>query len=225
MTEPTRISIDGDRHYRIDGNDLPSVTTILGEYEPKQQALEGWKQNTDNWRQVRDRAALVGTVAHHRILNPYAIRSLPLPDVDMSLVDESVEADVETCEVLWDSLDFDVGDSPYIEEPVYSHEHGYAGTADMITTGPNNGAGTIVDLKTSSAIQDSHRMQVSAYRVACREMPSLPDPDHGAIIRLDPDPETNPEMTPEVELLRPGELDDLFDTFTDLLAKYNSRTR
>lgn len=221
MSDLERVKINGDRHYKIGDDAYPSVTVITGLHPPKRDGIQGFKQKyPDTWKQRRDRAGLLGTLAHHRILNPLAVRNLPVPEVDFSLVDDELETDIETCEALWDDLAFDVGPSPYVEERLVSHKHEYAGTADLITTGPENEAATVVDLKTTGAIHDSYRMQVAAYRVACCEMPSMPNPDHGAIIRLDPDPETNPELTPQVEFLRPSDLNGWFKTFLELREKY-----
>lgn len=215
-TGPDRVKVDGERHYAVGDSPYPSVTTVTNYYPPKKEALQSWKARTDNFEEVRDRAGVLGTLAHHRILNPYAIRSLPPPEIDLSYVDDELKTDIETCELLWEKCDFPVEDSPLIEKKAWSHEHEYAGTFDMFTDG------TVVDLKTSAAVQDSYRMQVAAYFYAMREMPDMPDPDDAAIIVLCPDPDRNPNLVPKVTRLKEPELAEWFDTFTECIERYNN---
>lgn len=211
---PERVQRERGRYYRVRGSEYPSVTTVLNVFDPKQEAIEAWKRRTPNFERVRDRAAIRGTFAHHRILNRYAMRPLPLPKVDMSLVDEELEAEVETCVALWEQLDFDVGASPHIEEPVWNARAGYAGTLDMLTDG------TVVDLKTSKAAFDSHKLQIAAYWKACHLLTSMPDPVDAAIIVLNPDPKTNPRMTGDVVRLDEDALEEHYETFLSVLSKF-----
>ena len=66
----TRAKIEGLRHYSIDGSEqkLPSVTTVLGQTQPKekQESLERWRQRVglrEAQRVTRD-AAIRGTAMH-----------------------------------------------------------------------------------------------------------------------------------------------------------------
>lgn len=218
MSELERVKIDGERHYKIDGDAYPSVTTVTGWSPKKQQALAEWEKRVgeENAAEIRDQSALLGTVVHHRILNDYSITPLPKPEIDLSDAYPGVMADVETCLSMWDKLDFEVERTPYIEERIVSHEHEYAGTFDMMTDG------TVVDLKTSAAIRGSHKWQIAAYFYAIREIDSFEDPEDAAIIKLCPDPGRNPSLEAEVHRLDEDELADHFATFKRLLNEYGN---
>lgn len=213
MTTTEPINIDGVRHYEFGDNAYPSVTEITDLLPSKKEALESWKKRTDNWRRKRDRAGIVGSLAHYRILNQYAIRELDPPDVDLSLVDEDVMVDVETAVALWNRLDLDVGDDAYVEQTTVSHEHEYAGTFDLYT------GGTIYDLKTSKAAFESYKLQVAAYVKAARAMPDLPDPDRAAIVVIHYGLEANPNMAAKVTTLREDEIEHHFERFVELRGK------
>lgn len=220
MSEPERVpGPDGNRWYRTEEGDYPSVTTVTGTLPEKKQRINGWedkeRKNGNDPNLIRDRAALRGTLVHHRALNPLAMRPLPLPEVDMTMLDGELKAEIEMCLAMWDDLDLDVGDSPYVEERVVSHEHGYAGTLDLLT------GGTVIDLKTSIAIFPSHKMQASAYFLAAREVDRLPDPEDAAIIQLNPKPDSNPTMTPEIVRMDESTVEHWFGKFKSLLAKFD----
>ena len=63
-----RSVINGGRHYDIDGDKLPSVTTILSATQSpeKKASLEAWKAKMGDKiaDQIRDRAAARGTAMH-----------------------------------------------------------------------------------------------------------------------------------------------------------------
>lgn len=223
----TRETRDDGRVYHVGANTYPSVTTILETYEPKRSALAAWKERVTNWRDVRDRAAIRGTLIHHRVLNTHAIRGLEPPDVDPAAIDEAMIDDVIAACDMWDACEITTmlridhaaaeNGAPYVEEPVYSHEHRYAGTADMIVGASD---GFVVDLKTSSKVRDSHRLQAAAYADAITEMDHLPDVSTAAIVLLDPDTDTNPTLEPHVEWIDQEQLTTLLRTFLDLRSEF-----
>lgn len=212
-----RTEIDGERHYVVNGEPYPSVTTVTGWDPNKKEALQSWEQRVGGRHiaeTIRDEAALMGTLVHHRALNPHAVRHLPKPPVDLSYAYDGIEEDVETALAMWDDVDLPTENTPHIEERIVEHENGFAGTFDMMDDG------IVVDLKTSSAIRGSHRWQIAAYYHAVEKLPDFPDPTGAAIVRLDPDPETNPSLEPHIERLGPEELAYHFDHFTSLLSEY-----
>lgn len=211
MSQPERTKIDGDRYYKVGSNTYPSVTTVSDTYPPKQEALSA--ANVPD-HEV-ERAGLLGTLAHHRILDDYAVRKLPPPEIDLSLVDDDLKSDIQVCELLWEDCDFDMGDSPYIEKRIVSHEHGYAGTLDALVNET-----TVMDLKTSKSCYPSHKLQISAYAKAVEENDKLPDPTDAAIVVLHPKPENNPHMTPKVHRLDQDDIDEWFDEFLGLLSNF-----
>jgi len=209
-------SDDGSRYYHVRGETLPSVTTILNAYKPKQDAIRKWRQRVDDPDHLRDRAALVGTLAHHRILNRYAIRDLDPPPVDLDLVDDELEVDVETACVLWDELGLDIAPDPYVEQAVWS-EKGYAGTFDLLSDS------TVYDLKTSRRAWDSSKLQLAAYYHACREQPKVPDPEQAAVVVLNYRSDSN--LQGHIERLGPNELDEWYGEFLSVLAQYRGTDR
>jgi hypothetical protein len=87
-----------------------------------------------------------------------------------------------------------------VERQVYSLEHGYAGTLDLLAR--VNGVLTVIDLKTSKAIWSENYLQVVAYQMAMQEMGYLAT--DGLIVRLpkvvgDPEFEVKP-VPPAAEL-------------------------
>lgn len=216
--DPQRVTVDGKRFYRVGDRQFPSVTTVTGTYAPKTRKIAQWEehllaQGLDPDKE-RDRAALRGTAVHHRILAPLALRRLEPPPIDIRAVDDELLTDVETCVAMWEDLDFVVGPSPHVEEKVVNADEGYAGTFDLCTNG------TLVDLKTSSSVYDSHRMQVAAYHRAVSRLDDYPDPVEAAIILLNPDPETNPSMEGTIDRMGPDAIDYWYSEFADLLDKF-----
>lgn len=217
---------DGFRVYRWeDGAELPSVTTILDEDPQKKKAIQAYRSSHPRPDEYMNEQGLLGSIVHHRILNQYAIRPLSPPQLSFEVIErygkESLRADIQTCEGMWDSVleheQVVPGHSPKIEKPVRSMEHGYAGRFDMLTTD-----GTLVDLKVSKSIYDSYKMQIAAYANAAGEMSEYPTPERAAIVGLHPHVENNPHLTPTVELITKQELDEQFENFTEVLDIFNS---
>jgi hypothetical protein len=226
MTDLKAVDTDpetGVRHYHWDdGESFPSVTTILGAYPPKKKAIDRASQKPGA-EQYKQEQGTLGSVVHHRILNDIAIRQIDPPRIDLSVVEEydSLEEDIELCKVMWDRaqerLDLlDPGPTPRVEEPVRSVTHGYAGRFDLLTTGD-----TLVDLKVSPTVYDSYKMQAAAYVTAAREMPNGPNPERAAIVCLHPHEDDNPHLEPQWLVLERAELNEWFETFTDVIDLFH----
>tara|TARA_Y100000817_G_scaffold65790_1_gene49704 strand:+ start:67 stop:843 length:777 start_codon:yes stop_codon:yes gene_type:complete len=69
-----------------------------------------------------------------------------------------------------------------VERAVYSRKHGYAGTCDLLAK--VNGRLTLIDLKTSKSVYDSHFLQLEGYASALEEELGIEIEDR-AILRLD----------------------------------------
>ena len=206
----------GDRFYEWDdGAEYPSVTTILKADPEKREKMKNWKQSHPNPIEYRDRQGQLGRLVHRRVLNQYSIRELPPEKLDYSLIDEDFEADVETAVAMWDTAPIDVGDDPRVEVAVRSDEHRYSGRFDLLTTD-----GVLCDLKISKTVHDSYRMQIAAYWRALSEMDGYTEPNEAAIIRLNPDPATNQNMTPKVERIGKQQAERLFNKFLQIQEIY-----
>ena len=94
-----------------------------------------------------------------------------------------------------------------VEQVVYSREHHYAGTLDLLAE--VDGVLTVIDWKTGKAVYSEAHLQNAAYRHAIREM-GHGDPKQGLIVRL-PKVETDPYF--EVVEAKPEEL--MFPKFLD----------
>jgi hypothetical protein len=77
-----------------------------------------------------------------------------------------------------------------VEQVVYSEQHGYAGTLDLLAE--VEGVPSVIDWKTGKAIYSEAHLQNAAYRQAVREM-GHGDPRQGLIVRL-PKVETDPHF-------------------------------
>lgn len=213
---------DDDGYYHFEGQALPSVTKITGEWPGKKEQIDSWKARQDDPTHERNRLALLGTLAHRRILSEYAIRDLPIETVDPRYTYDGLQADIETVEAMWDAAEDKInpGDDPHIEQTVYSTEYGYAGTLDMLTEDR-----TVVDIKTSKAAFDSMKGQLAAYWNATRELSDVPSAVDGKIAVLHPNPENNPTLTANIVELSESDMEYWFEQFCDVLEDYKAQQR
>lgn len=207
----------GDRYYEWDdGAEYPSVTTILNADPEKKQAIKSWRDSHPNPDHYRDRQGQLGRLVHRRVLNQYSIRNLPPEEVDFGLVDDEFQADVETAVAMWDTAGIEVGENPHVEVAVRSDEHQYAGRFDLLTD-----HGVLVDLKISPKVRDAYRMQIAAYWNALVEMGNHAPPNEAAIVRLNPDPQRNENLTAKVERITPDQAENWFARFKEVQRIYN----
>ena len=94
----------------------------------------------------------------------------------------------------------------FIEQTVWSLDHGYAGTLDLLAR--VHGEVTLIDFKTSKGIYAEYDLQSVAYQVALAEMGHGLPPGGGLIVRL-PKVETDPGF----EVHRCGSVETLLPTF------------
>jgi hypothetical protein len=98
----------------------------------------------------------------------------------------------------------------FIEQTVFSLQHGYAGTMDLLAE--VNGVPTLVDFKSGKAIYAEAYLQNIAYQAALTEMGHL-TAQAGLVVRL-PKVQTDPQF--EVGIVPP--VADLFPTFQAVKA-------
>jgi hypothetical protein len=155
--------IDDEHFYYVDGKFTPGVTTILSETMPTPYALRHWigEVGNDKAQERLEKAGERGSQIHdacERLLNGLTV----------NLLDEFPNANdkkVLTAFVNWVA---EVQPQVINTEFTVASEEGYAGTLDLhcnIGDEP-----WIIDLKTSSGIYDSHKLQIVAYRQAFYEM-------------------------------------------------------
>ena len=167
----TRQTLDGKRVYNINGEALPSVTTILQatETEEKKKILEQWKQRVgaENADRIRDKAANRGSVLH-RIVENYITDTKHL-----DLTDLGQEAHKMANILIQSAIDERLSEVWGVE-PYLAYQGLFAGQTDLI--GIHDGKITVCDHKNSNKpkkkewLHDSYRIQLAAYALAFEDM-------------------------------------------------------
>lgn len=109
------------------------------------------------WRRADD-AANIGTIVHS-FAEEWALGNRPPPPINPQ-ARNAADAFV----AWWESNDVE---PVAVERKIYSRDHGYAGTVDLIAG--VNGKLTVADHKSSSGIWPEYRLQLSAYAQAYAE--------------------------------------------------------
>ena len=167
----TRQTLDGKRVYNINGEALPSVTTILQatETEEKKKILEQWKQRVgaENADRIRDQAANRCSVLH-RIVENYITDTKHLDLTDLGQEAHKM-ADILIQSAIDERLSEVWGVEPYL-----AYQGLFAGQTDLI--GIHDGKITVCDHKNSNKpkkkewLHDSYRIQLAAYALAFEDM-------------------------------------------------------
>lgn len=202
-----------DGCYHIDGKQYPSVTTILGKMVNKD-GLDGWKRRNLNWKEMRDAAALTGTLMHLRILQRYSDAQIELPG-EMAILrwPDGLEEELDRRDAAWDELGLNITDAT-VERTVVIKEHGAdsAGTLDMRAT--VEGFKSILDLKSSKKIYETHFLQLGAYALGSKAEGY--DAERGYVVALR-------DGNFEVGELEKDELIECGTKYLDLARKYHER--
>jgi hypothetical protein len=161
-----RSLINGGRHYDVNNEKLPSVTTILQatQSEEKKAILAKWKQKVGEIKadQIRDTAAARGTIMH-RIIEGYITGE---GHADLSDMGQAAGIMAQTIfkEGLKGSMDEIWGSEITLYYPGL-----YAGATDLV--GIYEGRESIIDFKQSNKIKkrewiEDYFMQLAAYAMA-----------------------------------------------------------
>ena len=162
----TRSLVMGQRHYDIDNEKLPSVTTILQQTqsEEKKSKLAEWKQKVgeDKANSIRDQAANRGTIMH-RIIEGYLTG-----ERHADLSDLGRQAGVMARNI-WESDLKDGMEEVWGTEVTVYYPGLYAGQTDLV--GIYNGAEIIGDYKQTNKPKrrewiDDYFIQLAAYAMA-----------------------------------------------------------
>lgn len=170
------------RSYTVDGDRLPSVTTLLGVID-KSGPLMAWavaetKAGRD-YRATRDTAATRGTSVHDA-LEVLASKGTPPELADFPAEDRGY---VKALCRWW--IDHDP-EPVLVEQIVASPTHRFAGKFDLVAE--IQGMRHLIDLKTSKRVYDTHHLQIAAYRLALMEC-GWDDVSLGAVLRVGEDGE------------------------------------
>ena len=162
-------NVDGSRHYVTPtGERYPSVTTVLSDYG-KEGILE-WRKRVGEVKanEISRKATTRGTSVHKALemyLKNEDISSLEmLPNVKSLFIRMKQE------------IDSKINNIHCLEDKLFSHELGLAGTVDCIAE--HNGILSVVDFKTSIRLKKKENignyfMQAAAYRQMFHEMTGL----------------------------------------------------
>jgi len=161
----TRALYEGERHYDVNAEKLPSVTTILQATQPEEKrlALEAWKQRIGNLEadKVKNDAATRGTAMHTHL------EKFLLGEGYLDLTTEGQESRTMARQIIENGLK-DLNEIWGSEITV--HYPGlYAGATDL--AGVFNGAESIVDFKQSNKPKrkewiTDYFLQLGAYAMA-----------------------------------------------------------
>lgn len=183
------------------GRRIPSVTTIIGDTLPVPPAVRKWAENLrkrgiDPDKEL-DRLAKIGTLVHYRILSRHSITDLPLPNFSFCDYPEGAVDYCDIAEGMWEELGLDI-ERANCEQFVLDEEKGYCGQYDMLAD--IGGKRTLLDIKTSLHIQETHKMQVSAYARCVGA-------EQGMVVSVCPYPEKNRELKAKVRVIDSYDLD------------------
>lgn len=183
VTTPSGIEItfDEEKHrYLVDGERYPSVTTLLGCID-KSGPLMAWavaetKAGRD-YRETRDTAATRGTSVHDA-LEVLATDGTP---PDLRNFPEEDRGYVQGLCGWW--LKHDPVPT-MVEQVVASKRLRFAGKFDLLAE--VGGFSTLIDLKTSKRVYETHHLQLGGYRLALTEC-GWEDPFEAAVLRVGED--------------------------------------
>lgn len=160
-----QINVLDSRFYRRNGKYYPSVTSILN-FFPKNQFFHSWLKDVGhNSDIIAAKAAGEGTQVHN------AVEAF-LNGEEITWIDEwgNAKYSLDVWKMILKFADFWNTHKPELvatEYHLFSDEHEYAGTADLIVR--FQGSLWLMDLKTSNSLHTAYDLQLSAYAVAWNE--------------------------------------------------------
>ena len=212
--------LDRRVYKRGEGVYYPSVTTIL-QYMPKNKFFESWLKDVGhNADLIMRRAGKEGTQVHE------AAEAL-VKGEEISWMDDYGNA--KYSQIVWEMIlkfyDFWSTHKPELisaEDFVWSDEHRYAGTADLVVK--MNGETWLLDLKTSNSIHKSYDLQLASYAKALEESKGIKI-DRTGIIWLKahtrgPSKQKNVIQGKGWKLLQVDEIDKNFELFKMIYELY-----
>ena len=157
--------LDRRVYKRAEGVYYPSVTTIL-QYLPKNKFFENWLKDVGhNAELIMRKAGKEGTQVHEAI-------EVLVEGGEVSWIDQYGNA--KYSQIVWEMIlkfhEFWTTYKPKListEQFVFSDEHKYAGTADLVVE--LDGEVWLLDIKTSNSLHKSYDLQLASYAKAFKE--------------------------------------------------------
>ena len=160
-----QVNVLDSRFYRREGNYYPSVTSVLN-YFPKNQFFHSWLKDVGhNSDIIANKAAGEGTQVHNAV-------DAFLNGAEITWIDEfgNAKYNLDVWRMILRFADFWNTHKPELiatEYHLFSDEHKYAGTADLVVRMFDNI--WLLDLKTSNSLHTSYDLQLAAYATAWNE--------------------------------------------------------
>lgn len=190
---------DNEGNYIINGKKYASVTTIINKMVAKDQ-LKSWQDRTPTWPEISRKARINGILMHQAIQNRMALVPVEMPDVPYWEWPEDAREELEGRLEQFDNLGLLFEHPMIVEHTVVIHAALSAGTLDHF--GPVDKYKTLMDYKSSSRPQKSHKLQMGAYFIGLMAEGKVAE--HGIIAYVRKKSAELVEMTPE-EMLEEGE--------------------
>jgi hypothetical protein len=160
-----QVNVLDSRFYRREGNYYPSVTSVLN-YFPKNQFFHAWLKDVGhNSEIIANKAAGEGTQVHQAV-------DAFLNGQEITWIDDygNAKYNLDVWRMILKFADFWNTHKPELiatEYHLFSDEHKYAGTADLVVRMFDNI--WLLDLKTSNSLHTSYDLQLAAYATAWNE--------------------------------------------------------
>jgi len=160
-----QVNVLDSRFYRREGNYYPSVTSVLN-YFPKNQFFHSWLKDVGhNSDIIASKAAGEGTQVHNAVDDF-------LNGKEITWIDEfgNAKYNLDVWRMILKFADFWNTHKPELiatEYHLFSDEHKYAGTADLVVRMFDNI--WLLDLKTSNSLHTSYNLQLATYAQAWNE--------------------------------------------------------
>lgn len=211
-------------HYYHDpesGHYFPSVTTILSATLPEPESLIIWKKKYSDWKDRTARAQRHGTLIHFSILNKLSGGTLDLDDLPpMWQWYPDTVSKIEIANMMWKEMlkreKLTLGFPRLIEHKIINREEKYAGKFDLLC--PINDVLTLLDIKTSARVYDTHLLQLGGYYAG---IPESERPKQAGVITLNVDPERNPKLTGKIHIYSEQKVQLLASEFLELARRFH----
>lgn len=200
-----------DGYYCTGGKRYPSVTTIIGAMASKG-GLEQWKKKNKNWKELRDNAALTGTLMHLRILQAYSEAQIEMPGLaPIEMWTEDIFEELNMRMKSWNKLALRIKNA-LVEHTIFITIPGAEAAGSLDMRGEIEGFNAILDLKSSKRIYPSQRIQVGGYAVGSEEQGFYAE--RGFIVALRGD-------QIEIDEMEKDEMEEAKEAFIEMSKKYH----
>lgn len=163
-------------YFTTDGTKVPSVTSVLETLGWGKEALMYWAWDLGKqgfaYKDLRAQAATIGTIVHERI--EFDLCGKPWQAPEGCDPRDIVASDEPFAEYLKWKGQYEIK-TLLAEEPLVSEKLQFAGTPDFLVLMRPVGSEepfklTLIDIKTSSSVYESHVIQVAAYVALIEEV-------------------------------------------------------